>query len=303
MSSQDAAHPQAPVPDGRTWGLEPGVAIAPDLTAMRLLGGGSSYEAWLAFDELTYAPVVVKVLRPDQLDVDSSRRGLEREVQALADVNHPGVVRGLRHDTSGERPHLVLEQVDGPRLSSLVRRHGVLHEQQYLALGIDLASALHYFARIGYVHLDVKPSNIIMGAPARLIDLSVARPVADAAALRQPVGTDPWMAPEQCDPVALGGPTPASDVWALGATLHFAISGEKPFRPGDDGASGGAERFPQLADAPPVLGPRVPAEVRTVVAACLAPRPDDRPRPAEVSDALEPVLARQPAARLTYKVR
>lgn len=290
-------------PDHRSWGLAPGDAITADLTAMRLLGGGSAYEAWLAFDEFTYAPVVVKLLRPDQVDSPTSRDALQREIQALADVNHPGVVRGLRHDVVGERPHVVLEQVDGPRLSTLVRRHGTLHEQQYLALGIDLASALHYFGRIGYVHLDVKPSNIIMGAPARLIDLSVARQVEAAAALRHPVGTDPWMAPEQCDPVTLGGPGPASDVWALGATLHFAISGERPFASGAADATTVAERFPQISAPVPVLGPRVPAEVRDVVAACMAPRPADRPRPAEVSEAFEPVLARQPAAKLTYKVR
>ncbi len=281
-----------------TWGLSPGDAITQDLEAVRLLGGGSAYEAWLAFDQVTWAPVVVKVLRPDQVHVPAARRALVREVQALADVNHPGVVRCLRHDVDGARPHLVLEQVDGPRLSSLVRRHGPLTEQQYLPLGIDLASALHYLGRIGYVHLDVKPSNVIMGAPARLIDLSVARPVAEAAALRQPVGTDAWMAPEQCDPVRLGGPTPASDVWALGATLHYAVTGSGAFP-----AASKRERFGQLHAAPAPMPQRVPVEVREVVSACLEPRPSDRPTLAQVSTALEPVLARQPEARLTYKVR
>src|SRR5690606_36755561 len=107
-----AASPEAR-PHSR--GLASGDDIGPDRTAVKLLGGGSSYEAWLAFDELTFAPVVVKVLRPDQVDDPSARRGMEREVRALADVNHPGVVRGLRHDLEHERPHLVLEQVDGPR--------------------------------------------------------------------------------------------------------------------------------------------------------------------------------------------
>ena len=70
---------------------------------------------------------------------------------------------------------MVLEHIDGPRLSSLIRRHGPLPEQQYLPLAIDIASALHYLRYVDVVHLDIKPSNIIMGAPARLIDLSVAR--------------------------------------------------------------------------------------------------------------------------------
>ncbi|WP_238694258.1 serine/threonine-protein kinase [Nocardioides daphniae] len=204
---------------GRTedsWGLAPGEALTPELTVMRRLGGGSSYEAWLAFDELTFAPVVVKVLRPSKVGDERAHAALEREAVALAAVNHPVVVRGLRHTSTGPRPHLVLEQADGPRLSTLVRRHGPLQEQQYLPLALDVASVLHYLRHVGYVHLDIKPSNIIMGAPARVIDLSVARPVTEAAALRTPIGTDAYMAPEQCDPGRLGGPTPASDVWGLG---------------------------------------------------------------------------------------
>ncbi|GGD30163.1 serine/threonine-protein kinase [Nocardioides daphniae] len=283
---------------GRTedsWGLAPGEALTPELTVMRRLGGGSSYEAWLAFDELTFAPVVVKVLRPSKVGDERAHAALEREAVALAAVNHPVVVRGLRHTSTGPRPHLVLEQADGPRLSTLVRRHGPLQEQQYLPLALDVASVLHYLRHVGYVHLDIKPSNIIMGAPARVIDLSVARPVTEAAALRTPIGTDAYMAPEQCDPGRLGGPTPASDVWGLGATLFEAISGEKPF--------GSGEGFPQLTGRAPALGRRVPDEVRGVVAAALDPNPGLRPTPAQIAHALQPVLGRQPAARLTYKVR
>ena len=148
---------------------------------MRLLGGGGAYEAYLAFDEITYSPVVVKVLRPAQVTDRASLRGLRREVTALAAVNHPVVVRGLRQVEDGARPHLVIEHVDGPRLSTLIRRYGPLQEQQYLPLAIDIAAALHFFRHRGYVHLDVKPSNVIMGAPARLIDLSVMRTVTAAA--------------------------------------------------------------------------------------------------------------------------
>ena len=99
-----------------SWNLAEGDALTPELTAMRLLGGGNAYEAYLAFDEITYAPVVVKVLRPDQVTDESSLRGLRREVATLALVNHPVVVRGLRHELGGERPHVVLEHIDGPRL-------------------------------------------------------------------------------------------------------------------------------------------------------------------------------------------
>ncbi|WP_110205236.1 serine/threonine-protein kinase [Nocardioides daejeonensis] len=280
------------------WGFAEGDPITAELTALRLLGGGAAYEAYLAFDEITWSPVVVKVLRPDQVADSSSLRGLRREAQALARINHPVVVRGLRHEAEGERPHLVLEQVDGPRLSSLIRRYGPLQAAQYLPLAIDIASALHYFRHIDYVHLDIKPSNVIMGAPARLIDLSVARTVEAAAELRHLIGTDAYMAPEQCQPVADNAPGPASDVWGLGATLFHAVTGRRPFRSGDPDADALDDRFPQVAKEPRELPDDVPAPVRKVVSACLEHRPEDRPLPREITEALEPVLAALPRGHL-----
>ncbi|WP_210651720.1 serine/threonine-protein kinase [Nocardioides sp. SYSU D00065] len=285
------------------WPLAEGDLLAPGLSALRRLGGGSAYEAWLCFDEVTWSAVVVKVLRPSQVGDEHARRGLRREVLALATVNHPVVVRGLRDGQDGDRPHVVLEHVDGPRLSSLVRRYGRLQEQQYLPLAIDVASALHYFRHIGWTHLDIKPSNVIMGAPARLIDLSVARSVEDAARLRHPIGTDAYMAPEQCDP-GEQVPSHASDVWGLGATLFHAVAGVRPFAHGDPDADDVRLRFPQLVDDPAPLPDDVPSEVAAVVAACLRRDPADRPLPHEVAEALEPVLAGLPRGSLAgFRIR
>jgi serine/threonine protein kinase len=285
------------------WGFAEGDAITAELSALRLLGGGSAFEAWLAFDEITFAPVVVKVLRPSQVEDESSRRGLRREVLALAEINHPVVVRGLRGAPDDERPHVVLENIDGPRLSSLIRRYGRLQDYQYLALAIDIASSLHYFTRIGWTHLDIKPSNVIMGSPARLIDLSVARPEPDARRLSYPIGTDAYMSPEQCDPGARV-PSYASDVWGLGATLFHAVAGHKPFADGDPRADDVGLRFPQLVAEPATLPDDVPAEVAEVIGACLRPDPADRPLPADVSDALQPVLERLPRGSLgAFRIR
>jgi eukaryotic-like serine/threonine-protein kinase len=286
-----------------SWRLAEGDQITPDLTAVRLLGGGSSYEAYLAFDEITYAPVVVKVIRPGRVEEEASLRGLCLEVEALAAINHPVVVRGLRHELGGARPHVVLEHIDGPRLSTLIRRYGPLQEQQYLPLAIDVASALHYLRHVDYVHLDIKPSNIIMGAPARLIDLSVARPADQAAGLTHRIGTDLYMSPEQAEPQRAGSPGFASDVWGLGATLFEAVAGYRPFDQGDRSSDDPAVRFPQLVDPPYELPDRVPAEVAKVVYGALETDPANRPVPHEIAAALEPVLARQPVGKLTFKVR
>lgn len=285
-----------------SWGFAEGDAITPELTALRSLGGGSAYEAYLAFDEITYGPVVAKVVRPAEVDDPHTLEGLLREATALDVAHHPVTVRGLRHDVDGPRPHLVLEHVEGPSLSRLIRRHRRLSPQQYLPLAIDLASALHFFEHADVCHLDLKPSNVIMGSPARLIDFSVARASARAAEVTGHIGTDAYMAPEQAAPGgAYGVPGHASDLWGLGTTLFHAIAGHRPFRDGDPAAVEPADRFPQLLDAPAELPGDVPATVAKVVHALLEPDPADRPLPREVAEALEPEIAALPAPRLHWK--
>jgi len=134
-----------------------------------------------------------------------------------------------------------------------------------------------------------------MGAPPRLIDFSVARSAAAARRLGRPVGTDAYMAPEQCDP-SRAPAGPASDVFGLGATLHHALTGERPF-PREVGARDACDaevRFPQLVRGPEALPRRTPSALAELLVAMLAPRPEDRPAAAGVVSALEPGVAELP---------
>ena len=282
-----------------TWGLVEGDAIAPGRTVLRRLGGGRRYEVLLVWDDHRLAVLVAKVLRPDQAGEPAALRELRREAEVLARLGHPVVVRGFGASPDGPFPHLLLEHLEGPTLQSLLERHGPLGLEQLLPLGMYIASALHYLAREGTVHLDVKPDNLVMGAPPRLIDFSVARSLQAAARIRRPTGTDGYMAPEQCGAggdlvrAAVG---PAADVFGLGATLHHALSGERPF-PRKAGARESGDlrqRFPQLVQGPAPLPRRTPAPLAVLVAAMLAPAPADRPSAAEVAGALEPVVAELP---------
>ncbi len=198
----------------------------------------------------------------------------------------------------GPRPHLVLEHLEGPRLSTLVREYGPLPPEQLLPLALQLSSALHYLHQEGIVHLDVKPGNIIMGAPPRLIDMSVARSVASAATLERVVGTDAYMAPEQCLPTDLGPVAPPADVFGLGATLFRAACGEKPFPGAVPESETAEERWPQLINGPGPLVDRVSAPVAETILACLQHAPRMRPVPAEIARRLEPVLDELPRPRL-----
>ncbi len=142
---------------------------------LRRIGGGRRYEAMLVWDEHRLAVLVAKVLRPDQASEPAALRDLAHEAELLARLAHPVVVRGFGAVLDGRFPHLVLEHLDGPTLDELLERDGALALEQLLPLGLHVASALHYLAAEAVVHLDVKPSNVVMGGPPRLIDLSVAR--------------------------------------------------------------------------------------------------------------------------------
>jgi serine/threonine-protein kinase len=143
------------------------------------------------------------------------------------------------------------------------------------------------------VHLDVKPANVVMGAPPRLIDLSVARRVEEAARLMHPVGTDGYMAPEQCGPGAIG---PPADVFGLAATLQHALTGRPPFprEPGARDSPDATVRFPQLVRDPEPLPRRVPRTLAAALRAGLQRDPAQRPTAAELAGALEPLVTALP---------
>jgi serine/threonine-protein kinase len=288
-----------------SWNLNEGDEIAPGLTAMRLLGGGSAYEAFLAFDEVLYTPVVVKVVRPDQVSDSQTLRGLAREVSTLKLLNHPAIVRGFHAELEGDRPLVVLENIDGPRLSTLIRRHGPLPPQQLMPLALELAAAAHYMHYMDVVHLDIKPSNIIMGSPAKLIDLSIARSMDSAARLDTALGTDAYLAPEQAVPGRDGRvPGPASDMWGIGASLFHAASGYRAFERGvsDDDAPAEA-RWPQITALPYEMPHFVPAEIQKLVYALIEKDPEQRPSPVELAEMVEPIMAALPKPRLSgFKV-
>jgi serine/threonine protein kinase len=277
-----------------SWEFQEGEEIHPGRVVLKPIGGGNRYEVCLVWDEALYALGVAKVLRPDQAENEKALRDLTLEVQALNALSHPTLVRSFDAVLEGPRPHVLIEHLEGPSLRRLIKRDGAIPIEQLLPLAAHVAGALQYMAQSGYVHLDVKPDNIVMGLPPRLIDLSIARTLERAGRTDGPLGTDPYMAPEQCvpreeAPAPIGPPT---DVWGLGATLFHAAAGEKPFPRGS--GSDGAGRFPQLVEDPQPLPSRVPAELSGLIFEMLERDPAGRPSCAEVVERLQPLVAALP---------
>ena len=275
-----------------TWGFPEGDEIVEGIAALRKMGGGHKHEVYLAWHERMYTSVVVKLLRPDHVDDPDARSSLARELDVLRRLDHPLIVRAFGGVIDGARPHIVLEHLEGPRLSTLVRKYGSLPLEQLIPLAVSMGSALHYLRAEGFVHLDVKPSNIVMDVIPRLIDFSVARAERDARAIDRPVGTDAYMSPEQCAPSIASPVSFASDVWGLGTTLYETVEGRTPFANEPAGSPGA--RWPQIAVEARSLAETVPEVIAEPIVRCLERDPRDRPTATELVDRFAPLQAALP---------
>ena len=253
-----------------------GAAIAPGYRAVRLLSRGLDFDVYDAWSDERGCGCIAKLPRPDRLaDRDAVRR-LLREGRLLLRLSHPHIVRAYEL-IDGPAPALILETLTGATLSYLIwQAHQRLRAADLALLGVQLCSAVGYLHGRGVLHLDLKPSNIVVqGGLAKLIDLSLAR-----APGRGPrgIGTDQYLAPEQ----ARGGPlTESADVWGLGAVLFAAAAGRRPFAALEDGY----EQLQRRAE-PIRAHSRLPSAFADLIDACLKPDPAHRPTVDELSRVL-----------------
>jgi serine/threonine protein kinase len=256
-----------PVPPAAGWGFQPGDAVAPGRRVLRRLGNGGCHEAFLV--KLGASRLAVAKLPRPHLAEDVHRlASLRDEGRALSRLASPAVPRHLDTVLGGLHPHLLMEYVAGPTLRTAIAARRSLPAALVAGLGRALALGLDAIARAGWVHLDVKPANIVLNAAPRLVDFELACPAVDAAGMTEPAGTWQYMPPEQ-RAAGLGRETrigPPADVFALAVTLAEALTG----RP--------LERSPE---------PEAPSgAVGRVLAHALAPAPGDRPGAGELAAAL-----------------
>ncbi|MET9913723.1 protein kinase [Streptomyces sp. NPDC006476] len=204
------------------------------------LGRGGMGVVWRAVDEVLGREVAVKELRTysdaDGPELADLRLRMQREARAAARVRHHGVV--AVHDI-GEvdgRPLIVMELVDGPSLDDVLRERGTLDPREAAGIGAKVMDALAAAHRVGVLHRDVKPGNILLDRSGGVVltDFGIAtmEDPGDGNATHltrsgELVGSLDYLAPERAQGAE---PGPASDVWALGATLYAAVEGTSPFR-------------------------------------------------------------------------
>jgi eukaryotic-like serine/threonine-protein kinase len=255
------------------------------------LGHGGMGVVWRATDTLLVRQVALKEVDlprgGDAAEREGLRARVSREARAAARLSHPGVVTvyDIAHD--GGQDFIVMELVSAPTLEELVRSEGPLPPERAARLGLGLLDALEAAHRAGIVHRDLKPRNVMVreDGTTKLADFGIASVQGDPrlTATGLVVGSPAYMAPEQveAEPVS-----PATDLWALGATLWFAVEGQPPFGGGEfqtlSAIVNGQPRRPQRLG---VLAP--------VLARLLVKDPASRATPSQLRPLLRQVASGQ----------
>lgn len=262
-------------------GLVPaGTEVLPGYEVVAVLAHGRRMDTYDVYSRERECRCVVKLLRPDRRDEDRVVEAVRREAEILTTLSHPHLVRA--YHASQDPPAIVLEVLPGATLDALVE-DAPLGLPDVAGLALQLTSVLSYLHRHDWLHLDLKPANVVVDhGRVTLIDLSLAgRPGPGRAG----AGTVGYLAPEQARGDVVG---PASDVWGLGVTLVESLTGELPH--GDEGTWDSRRRVPLLhrraPAAPELPADLVPPDVGELLLGCLAHDPAARPPLAEVKRVL-----------------
>jgi serine/threonine protein kinase len=249
---------------------------------------------YTAQDPATGDEVAIKLIAHPPSPEELER--FRREGAALTRLAHPGIV-GVRHvGEHAGRPYVAMELLAGVSLGERLKRQGALPPREAVGVALAVAEALVYAHGQGIVHRDLKPDNVLLGADGRprLVDFGLALALGEQDRLSrtgQTLGTPGYMSPEQAngDWRRIG---PATDVYAVGATLFALLTAQPPFT-----TKGVLNSISAILEQPPrapsELNPAVDPDLDDIVFRCLAKPPEERyPSAAALRDELAAYLRR-----------
>lgn len=257
-----------------------GTRLGQDLTVLGIVHDRHREAVYLVWHHTYWCPMACKVFE--------TAEDAKNEADILLKASHPNVVRcfGLHNSKL-----VMMEFLEGLNLHQMMisRPKGRLGINDALRSAIHIGGALLHVHRVGLVHLDVKPSNIIVakGRPV-LVDFGIAR-WRSAPRPKAVQGTHPYVAPEECLMETI---TPAADVFGLGVTLYELLTGKMPFP-----HESKKEPYPQILHAATSLRcyrPAVPAGLEKLVLSCLSREPGERPNLAVLLTTLHKFISAGP---------
>jgi len=241
------------------------------------LGTGGMATVYRAHDLMLERTVAIKLLRMD-LSADAEfRERFRQEARAAANLSHPNLVTVHDFGLDADQLFIVMENVPGTDLKTLLQKQGRFSIEDTLALMSQACSGLGYAHRAGLVHCDVKPQNMLVTPDKRLkvVDFGIARAL---ASISQDESVEVvWGSPHYFSPEQAGGgaPSPASDVYSMGVVMFEMLTGQPPFT-----ASTAEELARQHLEVPPPmlrsLNSAIPPEWDRIVRKALAKQPEAR---------------------------
>lgn len=242
---------------------------------VEVVARGASGMILRAFDENLHRQVAIKLLHTNLDENAQEYENVVREAQMLAAFNHLNIAQIYSMSLDRAQPYIVMELIDGGRLDHLISKENQVDEQTALGVGVDIAAGLGEANRLGILHGDIKPSNILWASNGRvkLVDFGLAIRFRQYKPAGQVWGTPYYMAPE----VVRGQEVDhRCDMYSLGATLYHAVAGRPPFT----GDSPKQVMLKRLQEAPPPLGEvcwEAHGPTIDVIHKLMSYEPDDRP--------------------------
>lgn len=248
----------------------------------RSVGRGAMGTVWLGTDQTLHRDVAVKQMgsMPGE-DAAGTARAM-REARSAAAMNHRNAVSIYDVVDHENAPWLVMEYFPSRTLGDIIKEDGPISPERAAHIGAQVADALSDAHKLGIMHRDVKPGNILVGDGdhAKISDFGIARAEMDATLTQTGMmtGTPAYLAPEQ----ATGGsPSTASDVWALGASIYAAVEGEPPY-----GTQGNPLQVLSRIVSDPVPRPDHAGPLLPILGEMLSKDPRSRPTMAEAASRL-----------------
>ena len=245
------------------------------------IGRGGMATIYRAVDLRMGRVVAAKILREVYSSDPKFVTRFQREARAASALQHPNIIQVFDYGQSGENYYIVMEYVEGSDLRRYLKKNGMLSNERTIEISHDVALGLGAAHKLGIVHRDVKPQNIMLNDQGlvKLTDFGIASMYKDAEAERltttgMTLGTVQYYAPEQAQGEVV---SPAADVYALGIVMYEMLTGRTPFD-GDTPVAVAMRHIQDLPEPPSEYNPRISPGLERIILRCLEKNPHDRYR-------------------------
>jgi serine/threonine protein kinase/lipoprotein NlpI len=233
------------------------------------LGKGGMGRVYKAMDNEINEEVAIKLIKPEIAEDEKTIERFRNELKFARKIAHKNVCKMYHLAKEEETPYITMEYVEGEDLKSLVRRKGKIPEEESIYMAKQMGEGLAEAHRLGVVHRDLKPRNIIIDKEgnAKIMDFGIARSV-EAPGVTQTgvmIGTPDYISPEQAEGEEAD---PRSDIYALGVILYELVTGRVPFK-GDTALSVALKHKTQIPQDPRMLNPELSENLDRLILKCM----------------------------------